>query len=137
MINSQKKSALILVILLAASVLIMVEPAFAQSAPAPSVPEFTLKYADYSYSVPPTYGTDPYTGQNITVTSGYEVVNETVQFTILNQPFNPYYDSSGNQIQLYYHIRYKGHYGNTWSDSNSHQEGNSTIIQDTLIFETQ
>jgi hypothetical protein len=30
--------------------------------PKPSVPEFTLKYADNSYEAPPTYGIDQYTG---------------------------------------------------------------------------
>jgi len=32
----------------------MVESAFAQLIPTPSIPEFTLKYIDYSYDVPPT-----------------------------------------------------------------------------------
>lgn len=29
----------------------------------PSVPEFTVKYVDNSYDVPPTYGIDQYTGE--------------------------------------------------------------------------
>ncbi len=123
----------LLLVLLAVSSLITVKPTFAQSIPKPSVPEFSLRYADYSYSVPPTYGIDQYTGQQIIISDGYDVVNRTVQFTIKNQPFNGYYDSKGNYIGLYYHIRYKGYYGNTWSDYSS-KEGNSIIFQDTLVF---
>ncbi len=41
----------------------MVESAFAQLIPTPSIPEFTLKYIDYSYDVPPTYKIDEYTGE--------------------------------------------------------------------------
>jgi hypothetical protein len=110
-----------------------VVPAKAQSIPKPSLPEFTITYRDYSYSVPPTYGIDEYTGQNITISSGYDIINRTVLFAIKNQPFNGYYDSSGKYIQLYYHIRYKGSYGETWSDYSTAQ-GNSLVFQDTLVF---
>jgi len=85
------------------------------SIPKPSVPEFTLKYIDYSYDVPPTYGIDQYTGQNVTIQAGYHVDNRTVVFTIKNQPFTPYNDSSGNYIGLYYNFRFKGHYGDEWT----------------------
>ena len=101
--------------------------------PKPSVPEFTIRYADYSYSVPPTYGVDEYTGEKRTISYGYDVINRTVLFTIKNQPFNGYYDSNGNYIQLYYHIRYKGSYGDTWSDYSTIQ-GNSLVFHDTLVF---
>jgi hypothetical protein len=115
--NSISKSfAVILILTVAVSglSLSMFKPVSAQSTTKPSVPEFSLKYADYSYSVPPTYRIDEYTGQKVFSTMGYEVYNRTVQFTIKNQPFNGYYDSYGNYVGLYYHIRYKGHYGNTW-----------------------
>jgi hypothetical protein len=81
----------------------------------PSVPEFTVKYVDNSYYVPPTYGVDQYTGNNVTVKKGYTVNGENIVFTIENQQFTPYIDSSGNTISLYYNFRYKGHFGSQWS----------------------
>lgn len=66
--------------------------------PKPSVPEFTLKYLDYSYDVPPTYGIDQYTGENVTVKYGYHVDNRSIEFTFKNQPFAPYTDSSGTTL---------------------------------------
>jgi hypothetical protein len=72
----------------------------------PSVPEFTLKYADYSYDVPPktTTTTDPYTNETITTTiPGYHVENKTIEATINN-----------NIGASYYNFRYKGHYENEW-----------------------
>ena len=80
----------------------------------PSVPEFTLRYIDLSYDVPPTYGTDPYTGKTIITQDGYHVDNRSLQFTIKNQPFVPYTDSNGTHIGLYYNFRIKGAYGTEW-----------------------
>jgi hypothetical protein len=131
--TTNKVFSLILTIILVASSLLLVPLANAQSIPKPSVPEFTIRYADYSYSVPPAYGVDEYTGQNRTISHGYDVINRTVLFTIKNQPFNGYYDSNGNYIQLYYHIRYKGSYGDTWSDYSTIQ-GNSLAFHYTLVF---
>ena len=97
----------------------MIKPANAQSIPKPSVPTFTVKYVDNSYDVPPvtTTTTDPYTGENQTVTiqDGYHVDNRTMIFNIKNQPFTSYNDSSGNYIDFYYNFRYKGHFGTEWS----------------------
>ncbi len=66
------------------------------------------------------------------VSNGYTVVNRTVQFTIVNQQFNPSTNSSDSQ--LYYHIRYKGHYGSTWSDSSASQEENYVIFPDSFVY---
>jgi hypothetical protein len=96
-------------------------------------PRIQPKICGLLASVPPTYEIDPYTGKSIIVTQGYEIVNRTVQFTIKNQPFTPQIDSNGNQVSLYYHIRYKGHYENSWSD-NSHEMDGRTIFSDTLVF---
>jgi len=85
----------------------MVESAFAQSIAKPSVPEFTLKFVAHPYDVPPTYGIDPYTGKNVTITEGYHVLNKTIEVTIKNQPSNPY--------SLYYNVSMKGHYENDWT----------------------
>jgi hypothetical protein len=110
-----KSFSLLIILILAASSLIVVKPAFAQSIPKPSVPEFTVKYVDYSYDVPPTYGIDQYSGKSVITQAGYHVDNRTMVFTIKNHPFNSYNDSSGNYITLYYNFRFKGHYGDQWS----------------------
>ncbi len=81
-------------------------PTETASIPNPSVPEFTLKYVDYSYDIPPktTSTTDPYTNETITTTiPGYRVENKTIQATINN-----------NIGASYYNFRYKGHYENEW-----------------------
>ena len=105
---------LLAVLLLVASSLVAVKPGFAQL-PTPSPPQFTVRYVDYSYDVPPTYGVDQYTGQNITASGGYHVDNRTVEFIISNQPYVPYSDANGNTVGLYYNFRYKGHYSCDWN----------------------
>lgn len=73
----------------------------------PSVPEFTLKYVDYSYDVPPktTSTTDPYTNETITTTiPGRHVENKTIEATINN-----------NIGASYYNFRYKGRYTDEWN----------------------
>jgi len=82
----------------------------------PSVPEFTVKFIDSSYTTPTTYSLDPYTGQNVTHHGSY-VANKTIEVTIRNQPFVPYYDtSSGWNISLHYNVRVKGHYEVNWTN---------------------
>jgi len=99
-----KFATLLLIAVLAVSSLIMVSSAFAQSTTKPSVPEFTLKYVDYSYDVPPktTTSTDPYTNETITTTiPGSHVENKTVEVTINN-----------NIGASYFNFRFKGRYEN-------------------------
>jgi hypothetical protein len=72
----------------------------------PSVPEFTLKFEAHPYDVPPTYGIDPYTGKNVTIEEGYHVRNESIVFTIKNQPIT----------NLFYNVRYKGRFGESWTE---------------------
>jgi hypothetical protein len=103
------------------------EPTEPASIPKPSVPEFTVKYIDYSYDVPPIYGIDQYTGKSVITKEGYHVDNRTVEFTIKNQPFTSYEDASGNDIGLYYNFRFKGHYGNEWSYYPFKPDGYSAI----------
>ncbi len=79
----------------------------------PSVPEFTVKYVDRSYTTPvvTTQSTDPFTGQQVTHTSGGQyVVNKTIDITIQNQLYTPTTLPNGTVIQLYYSIRMKGHF---------------------------
>jgi hypothetical protein len=81
----------------------------------PSVPEFTVELVDSSYDVPTTYFTDPYTGENVTH-EGYHVNRRTIEVKITNQPFEPYTDSDGRNINFYYNIRLKGHYKENWTE---------------------
>ena len=87
--------------------------------PKPSIPEFTVKIVDRSYDVPVTKRTtiDPFTGQEVTTSSGgYHVTNKTIDITIKNQPFTPIDLENGSVIQLYYSVRAKGHFGD-WNDA--------------------
>lgn len=74
---------LILIVVIASLSLIMIKPASAQTVPKPSVPEFTAKYVDRSYTVPASTTIDPYTGQNVTNPS-YYVENRTLEIAIKN-----------------------------------------------------
>ena len=106
----------------------------------PSVPEFTLKYVDYSYDVPPTYGIDQFSGEQIVTKEGYHVDERTIEFTIKNQAFTPHEDADGNNIILYYNIRFKGPYGTEWLDypDRSHTWGGfPRFFFQTLQLQTQ
>jgi hypothetical protein len=81
----------------------MVKPATAQSIPKPSIPEFTVKFVNASYSVTTT---NPYTGANET----QQISNNSIKITINNQ----FFDNSNNQI--YYNIRTKPHFAENWTE---------------------
>ncbi len=92
----------------------------AQLTPQPSIPQFSIQVVDYSYDVPTTYTTYSYTGKQIT-NPGYHVDDIRVEGKIKNQHFTPYTipnpNSTNNNdpnfnIDFYYNIRYKGHFGN-------------------------
>jgi len=114
-----KPATLLLIAVLVLSSLVMVGCVFAQSIPTPSVPEFTVEFFDNSYDVPPTYGVDPYSGENVVVEAGYHVENKSVEVSIENQPFTNYEDYSGNNIMLYYDVGWKGHFEDYWKSFNS------------------
>jgi hypothetical protein len=125
--TKSKSFSLLLVVILAVSSLVMVESAFAQTPtpypvpiPKPSVPKFSVKFIDLSYTTPTTYSIDPYTGQNVTHL-GSLFANKTFEVTIKNQPFAPifipYYDTGrGWYISLYYNIRVKTHPEENWTN---------------------
>jgi hypothetical protein len=106
---------LLLVLVVMTSSLVARIPSTSASVSKPSVPEFTLKFVDYSFDVPPTYGIDQFTGNTVIKVQGEHIDNRSVVFTIRNQPFTPYVDSSNNTIGLYYNFRFKGHFGSDWS----------------------
>ena len=118
--NSRSKGfSVLLILLLTASSLIMAKPAFAQSIPTPSIPQFAVKYANHSDDIPPitTSTTNPYTGKATTTTipSQY-IVNFTLDVTILNQPFPAIINGNASDLYLYYNVRIKGHFasGEDW-----------------------
>jgi hypothetical protein len=87
-------------------------PTYPPDIPTPSVPQFTLTYADHSFDVPAktTQSTDPYTGKVTTTTiPGYHVKNFTLDVTIKNQPY-PSTINHGNSSTLKYFIQGKGHF---------------------------
>ena len=114
----KKPAGLLLIVILAASSLILVKAAQA-SIPKPSVPEFTVNLVAHPYDVPPTTITsiDQYTGKETVITHpGYRVENKSIEVTIKNQPFTPYADADGNEINLYYNVRVKGHFAQDWKE---------------------
>jgi hypothetical protein len=117
-----KSLALILVFFVAISSLCLtVKPACGQAVTKPPIPEFTAKYVDYSYDIPPTYGTNAYNGKTEITSFGEHVDNRTVEITITNLPFSPFNDSNGNTINRFYDVRYKGSYTNDWTTMFSNQ----------------
>ena len=102
-----------LIVTLSTSSLI-VKPTVAQSIHKPSVPEFFLELADHSYNTPITVTTttNPYTGQEETHTQGgNHVENKTTDVYITNHDFDSFTEPSGNQVNIYYYLRVKGHFG--------------------------
>ena len=94
----------------------------------PSIPKFTVELVAYPYDVPPVTTTeiDEYTGEKTVVTTpGYRVENMSIELVIKNQPFTPFIslvDTPYNvdiekEINLYYNVRVKGHFGQDWQDS--------------------
>jgi|YelNatPaOPRAMG01_1025707.scaffolds.fasta_scaffold43577_1 hypothetical protein len=126
MYRLSKHHSLYFVAILAFSVLLMIaESTDAQTIPKPTVPQFTVKYVDRSYTVPATTTIDPYSGQSVTNPSHY-VENRTLEIAIKNQPFTPYIDNSTGaewKITLMYQIRTKGHFAQNWTNLYSVDNG--------------
>jgi hypothetical protein len=110
-----KYLSIFLVALLAASIMLLANTAFAQvGVTTPSTPSFGVRYEFFPHSVPPVYGVDPATGKAVMTKEGYTVYSESAYLSIMNQPFEPYKDANGNSIQLYYNIRWKEPSNNSW-----------------------
>gem|GEM_PF-705215 len=115
-------------------VLVMLSPLLGYSSeaspPKPATPNFDIQFIDRSYNVPTTTSTDPYTGKPLTQES-YYVQNYTIEITIQNQPYTPtkVENSSSLMNEIYYNIRFKGHYGDEWREllfDNCPKQSNST-----------
>ena len=115
-----------ILIMVFSSLSIIVKLVFAQTATptyptvpiaAPSVPQFTIKFVNASYTVPTSYSIDPYTGQNVTH-PGYYVENSSIVLTITNQPFTSFIDNINGapwNISLFLNIEMKGHFSENWT----------------------
>lgn len=120
-----KTSALFLTLIIALSCLNLLtfKPANAQTIvkseiPKPAIPQFNVTLYDSSYEIPTPY--DPYYWEHFTRPVTYNGAR-TLVFTIQNQVFTPfqYKDANNNvfNVNLYYNIRYKGHFNQSqdWS----------------------
>ncbi|MEM2098198.1 MAG: hypothetical protein QXU99_00420 [Candidatus Bathyarchaeia archaeon] len=100
----RKISALLLILVFTVSSIILVSLNYTSAAiPKPSVPEFTVKFVNASYSVTTT---NPYTGLSETKL----VSNNSIEITIKNQPF----DYAGYKI--HYDVRIKPHFADNWTE---------------------
>ncbi len=95
---SPKQLSLLLIVVLASSSLIMVDSASASNSL--SVPEFTVKVVPLTWDVE---------------------YPQAVELQIKNQPFTPYNNSQGYEVNLYYNIRTKLHNETEWTESDNLQ----------------
>jgi hypothetical protein len=100
---------LILIFAMSSLTLLTVKPANAQTIPNLTIPQFTVKFVNASYTVTTT---NSYTGQNQTQL----INNNSIEITIKNQPFD--YSNNGLTYQIYFNIRIKPHFSNTdnWTE---------------------
>ena len=100
--SMSKGFTLILILILAVSSLIMVKPAFAQSIPMPSVPEFTLSLVSRPNEI-------------VAPTTIIHFENKSIDVTIENQPFSSYnIIAEHTAVNLWYQIQFKGYNGTDW-----------------------
>jgi hypothetical protein len=111
--SMRKIISLLCILALVVSTSVLVQTVASQSITKPSVPEFTVKYVDYSYYVEPVYGVDEYSGQTVKTGGGFTYQNKSIEVSIKTQPF-VVYTSDGQNIDLYYQIQYKGHFSEQW-----------------------
>jgi hypothetical protein len=90
LVRMSKSLALAIIFILAVSSLIMVESAFAQTIPKPSIPEFTVR-----------------------------MVESSLEITIKNQPITAFVNENSSNPSLYYGFRFKDHNATIpdWYDS--------------------
>ena len=118
-----------------ALIMILTALSFESTAATPyPVPEFAVAYVDNSYDVPPSYGVDEFTGKTVIKQEGYHVDAKSVVFIIKNQPFAAYTNIEGDQINLYFNFRYKGHFGTEWRYYPFSDTGYGTIKYSCTFF---
>jgi hypothetical protein len=105
-----RKSIPILFVLVTGLLLFIAEPSLCTTQP--STPSFTIQITNHSLDIPATYSIDPFTNEKITKPENH-LEWRTIDFMIKNQPFT-YLNINGSSTELYYNIRYKGHFGTDW-----------------------
>jgi hypothetical protein len=111
----------ILIIVVSCPILLIANPTSAQTIAKPSIPEFTIKIVDASYS---TTTVNPYTGLEETK----QTSNISIEIKITNQQFG--YSNS----QIYYNIRAKPSFGNDWVEAYPLQNRSSSPINSDGTF---
>ncbi|MDR0460438.1 MAG: hypothetical protein LBH62_03235 [Nitrososphaerota archaeon] len=139
----RKCAVLMLIAVLAASniTILTVTPATAQEGFKLSIPQISsIKFVDSSYDVP-SYSTttiDQYTGKEvITITPGYHVDQVSIELTIKNQqPFTTYANEIGLEVNLYYIVEVKGHFGEYWTSFGYAAQSNSgyTVVSSVVTY---
>jgi hypothetical protein len=124
--------ALVFVLVLVTSSLMMVESASAQSTPKPSVPDFTVKFVDRSYTVEESSQINPYTGKT-EVIPAHQVQNYTIELTINYQHITPAMERDFN-AEFRYDINVKGHFAKNWTIMYSLFEGPKPSNSDHTII---
>jgi len=99
-----KRVYLFLIVVLIILSIILVESAFAQPVPKPSVPEFSIVPVGPPFDIPPTYSFNSRTGL-FDANEGYHIQYSTVNIIIKNQLFS---NQSSND-NLYYNVRIRPH----------------------------
>ena len=110
---------LVLLIVLSSLSLFAAKLVNAQSETVPSVPKFKVQFVGTGF-VPLT--TDELPGVNI---------------TIVNQPFTPYTDKDGNEINLYYLIQWKPNSSSVWQEDElplTQSNSSTTVLTLALII---
>jgi hypothetical protein len=123
---SNRKLGVVLIGLVSIALIALASlPAVAQtSAPKPVVPQFTVRYVEQQYDVPPTTTVDPYTGETVITHLGYSAVSRFIEIKITNE--YPYYDQFNDRL---YKVRYKGHFENDtqWKTYHSPNDGGVSL----------
>jgi hypothetical protein len=98
-------SLCLVAIMVVSTLLLFAKPIDAQTIPKPSVPEFTVRWMNYSYVIPATTTIDPYSG-NVVNNPSQLRINYSIEVVINNKPTTE---------TLRYNIRAKGHFESNWS----------------------
>ena len=116
-----KNIALMLLVLLVLSGLDMAVTAFTQCVAKPSVPEFTVRFVNASYTVTTR---NSYTGLDETEL----ISNNSIEITITNQPFD-YSD-----YQVFYNVRVKPHFEGNWTEVYPVRNSTSSFVNAVFSF---
>jgi hypothetical protein len=108
MAGFNRSLTLCLVAIFAISTLTTVNHVCVQSSLKPSVPEFKVRYTNYSKDVPANTVVDPFTGKTET-NPAQHIEHETIDIVIKNQTIS-------SSDYLYYKIRMKGHFSQQWTN---------------------